>query len=128
MSLMKMVVDMIAERGCGTVDHLMPKLAESGYTRKQAIDAMQNARSQGFLWCEPASKVGVSSKGPRPAVYWPGKKRADPFAALLVQKQDKPPPVASVWELGSPAARAWPPRFQGGRAYQKLGPWNEDLA
>jgi hypothetical protein len=126
MSLRRIVVEMIVERGCGTVDHLMPKLSKKGYTRGQAIKALQNARSLGFLWCEPAKKAGVPTTSTKPGVYWPGQKEVDPMYAALVPKKPEPRRmlVRSVFDLASPiAAEAIPPRK--GRVYQSLGPWGD---
>lgn len=124
MSLRKLVVEMIVERGCGTVDHLMPRLEPMGYTRYQATKALQNASNMGFLWCEPASKRDLRPDDKRPGVYWPGSKKADPFALVLKPRKEEPrrPMVASVFELGSPRPESeWP--MVRGTPHRPLGEW-----
>jgi hypothetical protein len=130
MSLRHLVIKMIAERGCGTVDHLEPELSKHGYTRKQIITALNNARTLGKLWSEGrASKKGMPRDAYCPAVYWPGKKLTSPMYAQLMQaKKPKPerPLVASVWDWGTPQPEsAWPKELQG-RVYAPLGPWNTE--
>jgi hypothetical protein len=123
MNLRSMVVDMITERGCGTVDHLMPDLSQLGFTRLQVIKALHNAREAGSLWCEHIRRAGMGRATARPAVYWPGKKPVSMYAQL--QKPGARQPVASVWELGTPKPDdAWPKEMKPGTTYTPLGPWH----
>jgi Fe2+ transport system protein FeoA len=129
MSLRRIVVDMITERGCGTVDHLMPRLASLGFTRDQAIKALHNAKNLGYLWCEGhPPRRGLRNTEARPATYWPGKKKADPmYSQLIPVKQERPRVlVSSVFELGAPRPEeAWPPGWMG-TVYRPLGGWHSE--
>lgn len=121
MSLSRMVVDLIRERGCGTVDHLMPDLIDFGYTRKQVIKALMGASQAGILWCEgKASRKGKRRTDWKPAVYWPIAKKPAPTPAL---KPAEPRPlIASVFDLAHP--QAWPDCCVG-TVYRPLGGWTE---
>lgn len=129
MSLRRIVVDMICERGCGTVDHLMPRLASLGFTRDQAIKALHNAKNLGYLWCEGrAPKRGLKPTDTRPATYWPGKKRPDPMYAQLIAKRPEPDRVlvSSVFQLGSPLPESdWPKGWMG-TTHRPLGSWHSE--
>jgi hypothetical protein len=131
MSLRYLVVKMITERGCGTVDHLEPELSKHGYTRVQIIRALHRAKDAGLLWNEGrANQKGIPRGKHRPAVYWPGNKPATMFSQLVRQQKEKPERVliASAWDWGTPQPEsAWPKELQG-RVYAPLGPWNTEEA
>lgn len=122
-SLKRLVVEMILDRGCGNVDHLMPKLTGT-YTRKQVLKALSNAQTLGFLWCDVPTKAGRKPRGSQPGVYWPGKKQLDPLSDKLIElkKDSLLPKVASVFELGDPRPEDSFPRVRG-TVYKPLGDW-----
>lgn len=125
MSLMYMVVEMIKERGCGTVDHLEPELSKHGYTRAQIISALHNARSAGRLWSDAKpSQKGIPRGAKKPSVYWPGTKPPPMFAQLV--KRDKPEEalIASAWDWGTPKSKSALTHEWQGTVYQPGGPWN----
>jgi hypothetical protein len=128
MSLRYLVVKMITERGCGTVDHLEPALSEHGYTRVQIINALHNAASAGILWSEGRpDRRGIGRKEKYAAVYWPGNKPATMFSQL-VRKQDKPERVmvTCAWDWGTPRPEsAWPKGWEG-RVFKLAGLMDED--
>jgi hypothetical protein len=94
----------------GTVDHLMPLL--SGYTRRQVIKALQNARLRGYLECDGRGpRQGRKSRGSDPGTYrWtedcPPVPKVDLQAVNREQrarqrvKDNRQRPVSSVFELG----------------------------
>jgi hypothetical protein len=64
------VTSLIRVRGYegGTVDHLMPLLP--GFTRKQVIAALQNARWSGYLECDGRGpRKGRTARGSDPGTY-----------------------------------------------------------
>jgi hypothetical protein len=127
MKLSQLVIAMITERGCGTVDHLMPDLSEMGYTRLQAIKALQNARNDGHLWCEkvPRGRGGAIGRATaKPGVYWPGKKPASMYAQLQKPAPARPR-VASVFELANPRTE-WPADPAVRQVCRPLGGWNSE--
>ena len=127
MSLRYLVIKMITERGCGHVDNLMPELAEHGYTRKQVIQALQNAAYIGKLWTDGKSgQPGVARKDKRPSVYWPGKKPAAMFAQLVKPSKPERVLIASAWDWGTPQPEsAWPNGWEG-RVFKLAGLMDED--
>jgi hypothetical protein len=129
MSLRYMVIEKIKERGCGNVDHLMPELSQHGYTRKQVIQALQNAAYIGKLWTDGKSgQPGVARKDKRPSVYWPGKKPNNPYGQLVKKQKAKPERVliASAWDWGTPQPEsAWPKGWQG-QVFKLAGLMDED--
>jgi hypothetical protein len=129
MSLRYQVIEMIKERGCGTVDHLEPRLSQHGYTRAQIISALHNAKNAGLLWSEGRpSQKGKPRTQKLPAVYWPGKKPATMFSQLVRSQKDKPERVliASAWDWGTPKPEsAWPKGWQG-QVFKLAGLMDED--
>jgi hypothetical protein len=127
MSLRYMVIEKIKERGCGNVDHLMPELSQHGYTRKQVIQALQNAAYIGKLWTDGKSgQPGVARKDKRPSVYWPGKKPAAMFAQLVKPSKPERVLIASAWDWGTPKPEsAWPKGWQG-QVFKLAGLMDED--
>lgn len=125
MSLRRIVTDMILERGTGTVDDLMPRLAGLGYTRDQAIKALHNAKSLGFLACDGAKpKRGVRPDEMRPAIYGPPKPQAGKLFAQLVKKKEERIFVSSVFQLGNPLPESDWPKGWIGQVHRPLGEWN----
>jgi hypothetical protein len=125
MSLRYLVIKMITERGCGHVDNLMPELAEHGYTRKQVIQALQNAAYIGKLWTDGKSgQPGVARKDKRPSVYWPGKRPAAMFAQLVKPSKPERVLIASAWDWGTPKPESAWPKDLPGTTYTPLGPWH----
>lgn len=111
-SLVRKVTDFVAAKGFATLTDVAAKFPD--YTTKQIHAALSNARDRKQL------KVIMrgSFRGRLQSVWAAGvQPPAEP-------KPAKPGPVASVWELGSPTGREWPPKFHGGRSYQLLGDWN----
>jgi hypothetical protein len=66
MSLIKTVVGLIRERGASTVDDLMPLLP--GVTRKQAMYALHNAKTTGWLDCTRGRGIG-GGNGSAPGTF-----------------------------------------------------------
>lgn len=89
MSLTQTVIDMVEERGSATENHLLPKLAEEGYTRAQVRKALQNARFRGLLDVRKGKGLG---KGSEPGTYTLAKPAAAPCHSVR---------LASVWDLGA---------------------------
>jgi hypothetical protein len=123
-SLRRIVVDMITERGCGTVDHLMPRLESLGFTRQQASKALDNARQRGLLWCEKVRRSGMGRSTAKPSVYWPGTRSLDPMYDQLVKKKQPAELffVPWVFDLGDPKPESAMPKLTG-TTYTPLGPW-----
>lgn len=129
MSLRQLVVDLITERGSGTVDDLMPRLSELGYTRKQVLNAMKEARKRGSLRCQLVRRQAYAGGQvyTEPSIHWPG--TGDQMFAQLVIKRAKPkgPLVSSVFDLANPKPEsAWP--STEGTVYQLLGSWGDEAA
>jgi hypothetical protein len=122
LSLIQTVVNLLKERGCGTVDDLHPLLPE--FTREQVLRALSNARQAGWLSCDGHQPRKADSPHPRkqgtgvgrgsvPAMYhFKQLPTFKPRAAMGTGKPRKRKPdyrrsyvrrpmVASVFELGS---------------------------
>lgn len=117
-SLVNRVADYVTEKGMATLTDVSDQFPDR--SKKQIHDALCNAR------CRRLLKVIMrgSFRGKRESVWAP---EVSPMTPPTI-KPEKPKPVASVWELGSPMHREWPPRFDGGRAFQLLGDWNAEEA
>lgn len=123
MSLISRVTDLIADLGSATVDELLPYLED--YTRRQVINAMQNAASNGLVHVKaPAQRLG-GVRGSAPSRYFPGPGAGRKAPQRRIRRDIHSRPPASVWELSHSLqiAGTWPPVATPGRKFAPLGPW-----
>jgi hypothetical protein len=128
MSLIARVTDLIVDLGDATVDDLLPYL--EGYARRQVINAMQNAASNGLVHVKgPARRLG-GGRGSAPSRYYPGPGEGRRAAQRRIHRDIHTRPPASVWELAHSLQipGTWPPVATPGRKFAPLGPWNEEGA
>lgn len=120
MSIIRIVADLVIQRGSATCDEIQdhPKLA--GYTRTQILGALKNARKAGLIHCASRAKANWFQSGSPPARHYPGETSA--FRAPQRRSRKAQPPPASVWELAGIPSRSWPPVGQG-RRFNLLGGW-----
>jgi hypothetical protein len=118
-SLVNRVTEYVIQKGTATISEVSDQF--SGYTKKQVSAALCNARDKRLL--RIIARGSAVSK--RDSVWAEDK---CPIMPPRVVKKEKVIPVASVWELGTPPEREWPPRFEGGREFQLLGDWNAEEA
>lgn len=115
-SLVARVTEFLRGRSKASLSEIEAAFPRS--TKKQVHAALCNARDR--------RQVKVIMRGYRGTdSVWAEEVEHPPRSPKEVRK---PKPVASVWELGSPMHREWPPRFDGGRAFQLLGDWNAEEA
>lgn len=119
MSLRRTVAMMVQARGKATVDDLMQDGLLQGFTRKQVMQALDNARTIGLVVCAgKPSRVGAGPVGSLPATYYPAGvevvrvKRAEP--------KPIPKPVSCVWNL---AGKTVDVPSGVGRQVHPLGGW-----
>lgn len=122
MTLRELAVQMIKERGCGSIEHLHPELSKQGYTRQQISKALHNAETYGLLTSE-----GRSIRGRRLKVYWPGKPD-ERWSQLVPKAKNEPAPlvVSSVFTQDQPITLPPPPAVR--KINTPLGPWNTEGA
>lgn len=89
MSAIRLVTELIDERGSGTVDDLMPEI--DGYTRQQVLNALQNAAAIGLITCDGRRPPQKGSRLAKPGTY--RTKKTEPTMRRR--------PVSSVWQLGA---------------------------
>lgn len=116
-SLCQRVTDLVTARGKASFTEVAQAFPD--HTKKQVHDALCNAQYSKRL------KVILrgSYRGKRDSVWAAEVSPLDPGATH--RKPEKPQPVASVWELGRPTIQEWPLAFEGGRAFNLLGPWTD---
>lgn len=121
-SLTTRVTEYVREKGKARLSEVAQAFPD--HTKKQVHDALSNAR------CRKLLKVIFrgSFKGSRESIWAPDAK--DPTPRARAGQKPLGQPVASVWELGNPSINTWPPKFDGAREFNLLGPWtdSEDLA
>lgn len=112
--LMEKVITSVTRRGTATVDDLMAEFPE--FSRVRIHAALANARDARKL----RIKVRGSFKLKVASVWEAG---AHPTAPSRRSRHAPPrPPIASVWELGTP--RVIPMPQERGRIFNLLGDWN----
>jgi hypothetical protein len=116
-SLTNLVTEFVRQKGKATLTEAMAQFPDR--TKKQLHDALSNAQYRRLL------KVIFRGhcRGGRETVW-----AVEIDKPVLSRAKAKPQPVASVWELGTPAIDAWPPEFEGGRAFNLLGSWDDESA
>lgn len=112
-SLVNRVTAFVVGKGRATHSEVHARFPDQ--SKKQIHSALSNARDRRLL------KVIMRGYRGRESVW------AQEVSPIIPPTKAKPIPVASVWELGSPTHREWPPQFDGGRAYQPLGSWNAEV-
>lgn len=118
-TLFRQIADVVLEMGAANCNDLVIDPRFKQWSRLQILSGLKNARKAGLIYCDPRKpKKGSGSAGSEPSMHYPGGK---PLVAPKPRRVGVAPP-ASVWELGSMPARAWPPVGQG-RRFNLLGGW-----
>jgi hypothetical protein len=118
-SLTNLVTEFVRQKGKATLAEAMTAFPDR--TKKQVHDALSNAQARRLL------KVIFRghARGGRQTVWAVEVDKP----VLSRAKTPKPQPAASVWQLANPVFDGeWPPAFEGGRAYQLLGGWDDQQA
>jgi hypothetical protein len=117
-SLVNRVTEVVRHKGKATLTEVSEEFPD--HDKKQIHDALSNARNRKLI-----KVIFRGNFNGRTESVW----------AVEVEKpspmsMEKKRPVASVWQLGTPVIKEWPPAFEGGRAFRPLGPWidPEELA
>jgi hypothetical protein len=118
-SLLSRVAEYVIDKGGAKLSEVYAQFP--GYTQRQVYAALCNAKDKRLLRLVTRG----SALNKRDSVW---AEDTCPIMPPRVVKQQKVIPVASVWELGAPPDREWPPRFDGGREFQLLGDWNAEEA
>jgi hypothetical protein len=84
-NLIAIVTDIIRELGSGTADDVLPEC--EGFTRDQVMQALQNAKHNGYLASE--------GRQPKPK----GRKAAGLMIYCIAPEPERAPPANSVWQF-----------------------------
>jgi hypothetical protein len=132
MSLTQLVVDLIREDGPTTSNALHARLVKEGHnlTLDQVRTAVENAKYRKMLSIKRGGGGGTGG-GSKPSVYSyvPEEERPPTPKAIRERRRHKPEPsipISSPWNMTEGVGVPWPPKFDGGRVYCKLGPWTDD--
>lgn len=132
MSLTQTVTDMIRDGGPATSNDLHSRLVAQGksLTLDQVRAALENAKYRKLLAIKRGPARGGVGGGSLPGVYSyipqeiPQAKTRKPRPRQVERR----PPTPSVWNLATGIDMPWPPKFDGGRQFAKLGPWDDSKA
>lgn len=124
MNIIDLVVDLIRKRGGrGSVDDLLPLLADKGITKHQISKAMERGRVSKRLVSEgPRRRYGEGHRSSLPSIHRLGPREIG--RNFFVAPTQKPP--ASIFELGQPREllEFWPMQIGEPRSHRPLGEWN----
>jgi hypothetical protein len=85
------------------VDDLAPSLRE--HSRAQVMQALQNAKTEGWLECTPGRGLGDGKGGKQPGTFTVAKKPRSPRVRIRDQRNYEPQQVASEWKKTPPMPR-----------------------
>jgi hypothetical protein len=127
MSIRSDVMDAIREFGANGATYMeVHQVIKGRHTEQQIRVALHRLSHGGWLRC---ALSGGTGRGPGRFYILPQRTVAPPKPKATPPRRDRLPtfPVSSPWSLASGIdVECWPPKFDGGRVYQQLGPWNAD--
>jgi hypothetical protein len=97
------------------------------HTRQQIKVALYRLSHDGYLRCQPGSGTGFGNS-PGRFFYLPEKVPKKKGLKQRKSRAKQPPKavISSPWDMADGLGIQWPPKFDGGRVYCKLGPWTDD--
>lgn len=123
MTLREQVLALTRERGDFGVTYPEAVAALPHWAKKHIRSTLHNLTRGGYLRCEAGGGAG---RGREPGRYFIRPVPVKRVRGRPVLRASLPSyPVSSPWNMAAGIdVECWPPKFDGGRVYQQLGPWN----
>lgn len=117
------VLALVRERGDAGLTYPEAIEALPGWPKKHVRSALHNLTRGGYLRCEPGAGAG---RGREPGRYFLRPVPVKRVRGRPVLRASLPAyPVSSPWNMACGIdVECWPPKFEGGRIFSRLGPWN----
>lgn len=100
------------------------RLLGGAATEQQIRVSLYRLSDGGYLRCEQGGPVDGGGKAP--GRFYLREQRLVKTKQRPSRVRDRRPsfPMSSPWTMAAGIDMPWPPKFEGGRVYQQLGPWN----